>query len=106
MDPARPGGGRQGAGREAAAGSGHLRARAVFVDIDPETLNIDPERVGRALNRRTRAVIPVHIGGLPCAMDAIGALSRRRGVPIIEDAAHALGASVAGRRIGSISDMT
>jgi dTDP-4-amino-4,6-dideoxygalactose transaminase len=84
----------------------YFGARPVFADIDPGTLNIDPEGVRRALTRRTRAIIPVHIAGLPCDLDAIGAIARRRGVAVIEDAAHALGARIGTRRIGSISEMT
>ena len=81
-------------------------ARPVFADIDPLTLNLDPERVGRAVSRRTAAILPVHIAGLPCDLDALRALARRKGLPIVEDAAHALGAKFRGRPIGSVSDMT
>lgn len=81
-------------------------ARPVFADIDPRTLNLDPERVGRAVSRRTAAILPVHIAGLPCDLDALRALARRKGLPIVEDAAHALGAKFRGRPIGSVSEMT
>lgn len=81
-------------------------ARPVFADIDPVTLNLDPERVGRAVSRRTAAILPVHIAGLPCDLDALRAVGRRKGLPIVEDAAHALGARFRGRPIGSLSDMT
>jgi len=84
----------------------YLGARPVFADIDPSTLNLDPARAARAMTRRTAALMPVHIAGLPCDMDALAAIARRRGVPIVEDAAHALGASVRGRPIGSLSEMT
>jgi dTDP-4-amino-4,6-dideoxygalactose transaminase len=81
-------------------------ARPVFADIDPETLNISPEAVSRCMTRRTKAILPVHIAGLPSDMRAIGRIARQRGVPVVEDAAHALGASVRGRSIGSISEAT
>jgi dTDP-4-amino-4,6-dideoxygalactose transaminase len=84
----------------------YLGARPVFADIDPATLNLDPARVEKAMTRRTAALMPVHIAGLPCDMTALSAIARRRGVPVVEDAAHALGAAVRGRPIGSLSDMT
>jgi dTDP-4-amino-4,6-dideoxygalactose transaminase len=84
----------------------YVGARPVFADIDPATLNIDPGALARAVTRRTSAIIPVHIGGLPCAMDHILEIAARRRLWVIEDAAHALGASVGQRPIGSLSDMT
>lgn len=84
----------------------YLGARPVFADIIPETLNLDPRQVERVITRRTRAIVPVHIAGLPCDLDSIGALARTRGIRVIEDAAHALGAKVGRRPIGSISSLT
>jgi dTDP-4-amino-4,6-dideoxygalactose transaminase len=84
----------------------YLGARPVFVDIDPRTLNIDPDNIERALTGRTRAIVPVHIAGLPCEMDSILEIARKRGIPVIEDAAHALGARLRRRKIGSLSDLT
>ena len=84
----------------------YLGARPVLVDIDPLTLNIDPEAAAAAVTRRSRAIVPVHIAGLPCDMKAILGLARRRRLRVIDDAAHALGASVKGRPIGAISDLT
>jgi perosamine synthetase len=84
----------------------YLGARPVFADIEAATLNIDPALVERALSRRTAALLPVHIAGLPCDMDRLGAIARRRRLPIVEDAAHALGAAYKGRPIGSLSRMT
>jgi dTDP-4-amino-4,6-dideoxygalactose transaminase len=84
----------------------HVGARPRFVDIDPVTLNMDPAALEAAFTPATRAVIPVHFGGLPCAMDEIGAICRERGAWVIEDAAHAIGAEYRGRMIGSISDFT
>lgn len=84
----------------------YVGARPVLADIDPVTLNIDPVAVGRALTRRTRAIVPVHIAGLPCDLGAIGAMARTRGIKVVEDAAHAVGARVGGRPVGSLSDLT
>ncbi|HUD71670.1 MAG TPA: DegT/DnrJ/EryC1/StrS aminotransferase family protein [Dongiaceae bacterium] len=82
----------------------YLGARPVLADIDARTLNLDPEAAARAITRRTRALVPVHIAGLPCDLKALRALARR--VPIVEDAAHAIGASIGRRPIGAISEMT
>jgi dTDP-4-amino-4,6-dideoxygalactose transaminase len=82
----------------------HVRATPVLVDVEPDTLNIDPDAIARAITPRTRAVIPVHYAGHPVELDAIEALARSRGIHIIEDAAHALPASYRGRKIGSGSN--
>jgi dTDP-4-amino-4,6-dideoxygalactose transaminase len=84
----------------------HLGARPVFADIDPETCNLDPDHLARALTPRTRAVIPVHYSGQPCEMDEITALARKHGISIVEDAAHAIGAEYRGRRIGGLGNCT
>lgn len=84
----------------------YLGARPVLADIDPGTLNIHPDAVAAAVTRRSRAIIPVHIAGLPCDMKALIDLACRRRLTVIDDAAHALGASVNGRPIGSLSDLT
>ncbi|MDT8284517.1 MAG: DegT/DnrJ/EryC1/StrS family aminotransferase [Thermovirgaceae bacterium] len=76
-------------------------AKPVLADIDPVTLNIDPSLVEKAVTPRTKAVIPVHFAGRPCDMDAIEVIAKKRGLIIIEDAAHALGAACRGRRIGA-----
>ncbi|MGL4512926.1 MAG: DegT/DnrJ/EryC1/StrS family aminotransferase [Lacipirellulaceae bacterium] len=77
-------------------------ATPVFADIDPATFNIDPADVERKITRRTRAIIPVHLFGQAADMTAITAVAQSRGVPIIEDAAQAIGASHRGRRVGSM----
>ena len=82
-----------------------------FIDVEPETINIDLNLVAQEIesNKNVRAVIPVHFAGLPCNMEKIAMLSAAKGVKIIEDAAHALGASyINGKRVGSceFSDMT
>jgi perosamine synthetase len=81
-------------------------ATPVFADIDPATLNLDPGQVEKKLSPRTKAILPVHFAGLPCAMGALQAIAQARGLRIIEDAAHALGAEWNGRRIGSLGDLT
>ena len=79
-----------------------LGAKPVYVDIDPVTLNIDPALIGPAVTARTRAIIPVHLYGLPADMDPIMAVARAHGIPVIEDAAQAMGASYKGRKVCSI----
>jgi len=81
-------------------------ATPVFADIDPDTLNIDPAEIAKKITKRTRAIIPVHFGGLPCDMDVIGELAGDHGLVVVEDAAHALGALYKGRKVGSISEFT
>ena len=77
-----------------------------FADVQPGTLNIDPEHVKRLINKKTKAIICVHYGGLPCDMNELGEIAAKWGIPVIEDAAHALGATYKGKPIGTISDFT
>lgn len=84
----------------------YQRAQPVFADIHRETLNIDPESIKTKISDRTRAILIVHWGGEPCDMDEIKSIAWERGVPVIEDAAHALGALYRGRLIGGISPFT
>lgn len=79
-------------------------ARPVFVDIDADTLNIDPGAVARAITPRTRAIIVVHYAGRGCDMAAILDLAARHGIKVIEDAAHAIGARWHGRALGTVGD--
>ena len=76
-------------------------ARPVFVDVREEDFNIDPALIEPAVTPRTRAILPVHLFGHPCDMEAIGEIARRHGLAIIEDACQAHGASVGGRAVGS-----
>lgn len=81
----------------------NMGARVVFADVDPETLNLDPVAAEAAITGRTRAIIPVHLAGHPCDLDALRAVAARHKLPLIEDAAHALGAAYRGRPVGSDS---
>lgn len=84
----------------------YVGARPVFADIDPLTYNIAPQEIEKKITPRTKAVIPVHFAGQPCDLDAIDAIAKKHGLLVIEDGAHALGASYHGTRIGSFSQMT
>lgn len=84
----------------------HLGARPVLVDVDPQTFNIDPARIEARITPRTRALLPVHFAGQACAMDEILAIARRHGLPVIDDAAHALPTRHRGRLIGTLADIT
>ena len=81
-----------------------LGAKPVFVDIEPGTFNIDPAAVEAAITPNTKAVIPVHIFGLPANMDALLEIGERHGVRIIEDAAQSIGATWRGRQTGTLGD--
>jgi dTDP-4-amino-4,6-dideoxygalactose transaminase len=83
----------------------YARARAVLVDIDPSSFNIDPTKIERAITPRTKAIIPVHLYGQPADMDPIMEIARRHDLIVIEDAAQAHGAEYKGRRVGSIGEM-
>lgn len=76
-------------------------AKPVFVDIDLETGNMDPDAVSAAIGPNTAAILPVHLAGRPCDMDNIIALARFNGVLVIEDAAHAIGAKIRGQSVGT-----
>lgn len=85
----------------------YLGADPVLVDVDPHTLNIDPAKIHAAITPRTKAIMPVHYGGLACEMDQIFAIAREHGLKVIEDAAHALPTTFSGTKIGCLeSDAT
>jgi dTDP-4-amino-4,6-dideoxygalactose transaminase len=75
-----------------------------FVDVDPATFTMDPAALERAITPATRAVVPTHLYGLPCDMEAIMAIAGRHGLRVIEDCAHALGATFDGRPVGTFGD--
>ncbi len=82
----------------------HCGATPVLVDVEEGTANIDPAAVERAITPHTKVILPVHIAGEPCDMDALNAIARPRGIKILEDAAHAIGSMYRGKQIGSVSD--
>ncbi len=84
----------------------YLRAKPIFVDVNPVTCNLDPAQLEKHITPRTRAIMVVHIAGLPAEMDAIGALAKTYNLSVIEDAAHAFPAKYRGQMIGTISDFT
>jgi dTDP-4-amino-4,6-dideoxygalactose transaminase len=77
----------------------------VFVDVERETLNIDPKKIEKAITPRTRAIMPVHLMGKPAAMDEIMSIAKKHKLYVIEDAAEAHGAQYRGRKVGAIGDM-
>jgi perosamine synthetase len=79
----------------------YVGAKPIFVDIDPETYNMRPEQIEAAITPRTRAILPVHLFGLPCNMEAIMDIAARHNLVVIEDACQAHGAAIQGRRVGS-----
>ena len=76
-------------------------ATPVFVDVDRDTLLVTPEAIEAAITPRTKAIIPVHFAGAPCDLDPIRAIAARHGIPLIEDAAHAIGTRYRGAEIGA-----
>jgi dTDP-4-amino-4,6-dideoxygalactose transaminase len=82
----------------------YVGARPVFVDIDPESFNIDAQQIEATISERTRAIMPVHLFGQPADMDTIGDIARRHGLKVIEDCAQSFGASFDERQTGSFGD--
>jgi perosamine synthetase len=81
-------------------------AKPVFADVSADTLNLDPGEVAKKLSSRTKAILAVDYAGHPADLDALLAVTEQRGIPLIEDACHALGANYRGKRVGGIADMT
>ena len=84
----------------------YCRAKAVFADIKAQTLNVDPASIASKITQKTKAILAVHWGGEPCDLAEIHRISQKHKLPVIEDAAHALGATYQGKPIGSASDFT
>jgi dTDP-4-amino-4,6-dideoxygalactose transaminase len=84
----------------------YVGARPVFVDVDPARRTLDPDKLEAAITSRTKAIIPVHLYGMPADMDSINAIAERRGLPVIEDAAQAHGAKYRGKRVGHFGKIT
>lgn len=82
----------------------HAGAMPVLVDVDPRTMNMDPEQVEARITPRSRAILPVHFAGRPCDMDALGDIAERHGLKIIEDCAHAIETEYKGRKAGTFGD--
>src|SRR5512134_450790 len=80
----------------------HVGARPVFADVRAEDLNIDPEHAASLVGPKTKAILPVHLAGQPADLDPLWAL----GIPVIEDAAHAVESEYRGRKVGALSDAT
>ncbi len=83
----------------------HVGATPVFADVDPRTMNLYPEAVAQAVTPRTKAILPVHLAGRPCEMDALLQVARRHDLRVVEDAAHAIEGRYLGRAIGTIGDL-
>ncbi len=84
----------------------HCGAKPVFVDIKPDTLNIDASKIEAAITEHTRAIIPVDMAGQPCELDQINELAQKHDLVVIEDAAHGIGSMYKGKMVGDISDFT
>ena len=84
----------------------YVGAKPVFVDINPETLNIDVSKIEQAITPRTKAIMPVHIAGLPCDMDALQEICQAHNLILIDDAAHAIPVEYNGQYIGNLGDLS
>ncbi|HBD09390.1 MAG TPA: UDP-4-amino-4,6-dideoxy-N-acetyl-beta-L-altrosamine transaminase [Syntrophobacteraceae bacterium] len=84
----------------------YFDAHPVFVDVEPRTFHINPSLIERAITDRTKAIIPVHMAGLPVDMDPLQEIARRHELPVIEDAAHTFPSTYKGRQVGSLGEMT
>ncbi len=84
----------------------HRRAKPIFVDIEKETMNIDPEKIESRVGPKTKAIIPVHFAGRPCKMDQIMEIARGHNLWVVEDAAHAIETDYKSQKIGTMGDIT
>lgn len=84
----------------------HCGGKPVFVDINPQTFNIDPLEIEKAVTKKTKAILPIDYGGQPVDLDSILAIAKKHGLFVVEDAAHTIGAKYKGKNIGTVSDFT
>ncbi|MCC6548998.1 MAG: DegT/DnrJ/EryC1/StrS family aminotransferase, partial [Ignavibacteriaceae bacterium] len=84
----------------------YFKAKPVLVDIHPDSMNMDVSQIESRITSKTRAIIPVHYGGLPCDMDEINQIAKKHNLTVIEDAAHALPSWYKGKKVGTLSDIT
>lgn len=84
----------------------HAGAKCVFVDVEPDTANIDADRIEAAITEKTKAIIPVHFAGHPCDMEKVLNLAKSYNLHVVEDAAHAIGSEYQNKKIGSIGDVS
>ena len=84
---------------------GIVGATPVFIDIDPRTFNIDPALIERAITKRTKAILPIHLYGAPAEMIEIERIAKQHGLAVVEDCAQAIGADIGGRKLGTIGDV-
>jgi len=84
----------------------HVGARPVFVDVERSTMNIDPGKIEKAITSKTKAILPVHFAGRPCAMDQIMDVAKKHHLTVIEDAAHCIEGFYKGKKVGTIGDIT
>ena len=84
----------------------HQRAKPVFVDVDPGTLNIDADRIEGHISDKTKAILPVHLFGHPCEMETILRIAKKHHLAVVEDAAHAIETQYHGKKVGNIGDFT
>ena len=84
----------------------HVGAKPIFVDIEKESMNIDPEKIKSVLTKKTKAIIPVHFAGRPCNMDAILEIAKENNLIVIEDAAHCIEGYYKEKKIGNIGNLT
>ena len=82
----------------------HAKAKPVLVDVEADSMNIDPDRIREAITPRTRAILPVHFAGRPCRMDVICSIADEHNLKLIEDAAHAIEAEYKGKKTGTFGD--
>ena len=83
----------------------HNNGIPVFVDVDPKTFNIDPAKIEEKITEKTKAILPVHLHGLPADMDQVNAIAKKYNLTVIEDACQAHGATYKGKKVGALGDM-